>query len=274
MMDVWLGGPVTSVAYGWRLERSDGVTIGFTSHDRDVVFGGLLLRASPGMRPTSIVETIGLEDDGLDINGALSSDAIRADDLLAGRWDGAYLEIFLFDWSAPDAGRQLLASGELGAISFSGDAFEVEFLGLKQAFNRAVVPQTSPSCRATFCDAACGLNGQRFRRLVRLAGMQGDRLLFDTPIAAAANIFAYGSLRFLEGQNCGLSVDILASDGDGVTLAQRLEMPFVPYILVELIEGCDKQISTCATRFANAVNFRGEPYLPGNDLLTRYPGAS
>jgi len=43
--------------------------------------------------------------------------------------------------------------------------------------------------------------------------------------------------------------------------------------LVELVEGCDKSLATCATRFANAVNFRGEPYLPGIDLLTRYPGA-
>ena len=42
---------------------------------------------------------------------------------------------------------------------------------------------------------------------------------------------------------------------------------------VELIEGCDKSLATCAARFGNAANFRGEPYLPGMDLLTRYPGA-
>ena len=36
------------------------------------------------------------------------------------------------------------------------------------------------------------------------------------------------------------------------------------------IEGCDHTLATCASRFANAVNFRGEPFLPGNDLLVRY----
>ena len=36
------------------------------------------------------------------------------------------------------------------------------------------------------------------------------------------------------------------------------------------MEGCDHTLETCATRFANAVNFQGEPFLPGNDLLTRY----
>ena len=42
--------------------------------------------------------------------------------------------------------------------------------------------------------------------------------------------------------------------------------------LVELTQGCDKLLATCAGRFGNAVNFRGEPWLPGIDLLTRYPG--
>ena len=41
----------------------------------------------------------------------------------------------------------------------------------------------------------------------------------------------------------------------------------------ELVEGCDKRLETCLSRFGNVVNFRGEPFLPGIDLLTRYPGA-
>jgi hypothetical protein len=36
-------------------------------------------------------------------------------------------------------------------------------------------------------------------------------------------------------------------------------------------EGCDHTIATCAARFGNAINFQGEPFLPGNDSLTRYP---
>lgn len=43
-----------------------------------------------------------------------------------------------------------------------------------------------------------------------------------------------------------------------------------PGALVELTEGCDRLFDTCRNRFTNADNFLGEPYLPGNDLLTRY----
>lgn len=272
-MDAWLAGPVTSVAYGWRLERSDGVTLGFTSHDRDIVHDGLLLRASPGMQPTTIVSTIGLEDDGLDVRGALTSDAISSEDLKSGRWDAAYLEIFLFDWANPDAGRRLLANGELGAVSFSDEAFEAEFLGLKQIFDRSVVPQTSPSCRAGFCDTSCGLNRQRFRHVTTVQGMNGNRLVIDMPANVISGDFDYGTVRWLDGPNCGLVKDIWASDANGVVLTGLPETLSLAGARVELLEGCDKQMSTCASRFANAVNFRGEPYLPGNDLLTRYPGA-
>ena len=42
---------------------------------------------------------------------------------------------------------------------------------------------------------------------------------------------------------------------------------------VRLREGCDRTIATCTSRFGNAVNFRGEPFLPGNDMLAQYPVA-
>ena len=35
----------------------------------------------------------------------------------------------------------------------------------------------------------------------------------------------------------------------------------------EAIVGCNKQFNTCVNRFNNAVNFRGEPHVPGSDRL-------
>ena len=34
--------------------------------------------------------------------------------------------------------------------------------------------------------------------------------------------------------------------------------------------GCDKQLATCRDRFANALNFRGFPSIPGQDAVLRY----
>ena len=273
MSEDWLAGPLTSSAYGWRLERCDGVTLGFTSHDRDVELDGLILRASPGMMPSSIVESIGLDVDGLDVRGALTADAIRADDLSAGRWDAARLSIFLFDWTDPSAGVRMLAVGELGAISHSGSEFDAEFKGPAAKLDRAVAPYTSPGCRADFSDADCGLNAVRFTHLAQIVSVTGSELTLAAPLAGVPENFAFGKLRWLDGPNCGLWSDILSVTATSIQLIAPPPFTSLPGGRVEVIEGCDKTIATCGMRFGNAINFRGEPYLPGNDILTRYPGA-
>jgi uncharacterized phage protein (TIGR02218 family) len=39
---------------------------------------------------------------------------------------------------------------------------------------------------------------------------------------------------------------------------------------VTLTVGCDKRFDTCRDRFANALNFRGFPHIPGNDFVMGY----
>jgi uncharacterized phage protein (TIGR02218 family) len=92
--------------------------------------------------------------------------------------------------------------------------------------------------------------------------------------AAAGNAYGYGRLRWLSGPNSGLESAVLMSDGTRLTLREPPHFAAAAGDLVEIKEGCDKQPATCSGRFANLPNFRGEPHLPGMDLLTRYPGAS
>lgn len=40
---------------------------------------------------------------------------------------------------------------------------------------------------------------------------------------------------------------------------------------LRIYPGCDKRIATCNTRFNNTINFRGEPYVPGNDQINKTP---
>lgn len=83
---------------------------------------------------------------------------------------------------------------------------------------------------------------------------------------------AFGELLWLDGANCGLASPVIAAEGSILHLAEAPAFAPVFPARVRLIEGCDKQLATCRGRFANAANFRGEAHLPGNDLLTRFPG--
>jgi uncharacterized phage protein (TIGR02218 family) len=85
--------------------------------------------------------------------------------------------------------------------------------------------------------------------------------------------FRFGQVRFLGGAANGERRTILAAVGNQLFLRSAPAGEVESGAAVEVVEGCDKMLATCAGRFGNAVNFRGEPHLPGNDLLTRYPGA-
>ena len=111
------------------------------------------------------------------------------------------------------------------------------------------------------------------RTRIATVGSGAGAALVVSASEPSANAYAYGRLRWIDGANGGLSSAILASAGTGITLREAPPFAVAAGVLVELREGCDRRFETCCARFANAVNFRGEPHLPGNDLLTRYPGA-
>jgi uncharacterized phage protein (TIGR02218 family) len=269
-----LAGELTSLAFCWRLERRDGAAIGFTSHDRDLTISDMLYRAAPGMAPSAVELSDGFSADTLSVSGALSGAAIRGDDLLAGRWDGAAVRLFLADWRDSDAAVVPLARGELGEVRLRGAGFETELLGPTAMLERPAVEETSPECRAALGDRRCRIDMAGRTRIVRVNAILSETRVQVSSAALGSNLYGYGRLRWIGGANSGLQNAILRSDGLVLTL--REPPPFVPRPgdLVEISEGCDKRFVTCTGRFANRLNFRGEPHLPGMDLLTRYPGAS
>jgi len=135
-----------------------------------------------------------------------------------------------------------------------------------------VVEQTSPECRAGLGDTRCRVDLAGRTRLTRIAAIvAADRI--EVEDAAAGNAYGSGRLRWIVGANSGLESAILRSDDGELILHEPPPAAPAAGDLVEIVEGCDKMLATCSGRFGNAVNFRGEPHLPGIDLLTRYPGA-
>jgi len=258
------------IALCWRIERRDGVTIGLTTHDRDLTVDGLVHRAAPGMTPSAIERSAGLEADTMDVAGGLTSAAIDAADLLAGRWDGARVRVFAADW---DTGAVVaeLGGGRIGAVELTDHGFTAELAGATAALDRPVVEETSAECRAELGDARCRVQLAGRRRFARVVAAAGAALTLDAS-EAEAGAYAGGMLRWFGGPNAGLAQAIDASEGARVQLRGEPAFAVAPGTLVECVEGCDKRFETCVARFGNGANFRGEPHLPGNDLLTRYPG--
>lgn len=269
----WFAEELDSAVMLWRLERSDGVTLGFAAHDRDIWRGGLLYRAAPGIRPSAIELHGNPQAETMDVEGVLSSDTISDDDLAAGRWDRAHMAIGIADWQDASRGPDWLIEAEFGEIVRREGAFQVELLSGKRSLDNALCPRTSPSCRAEFGDHDCGVSRARFRRIMAVTDIDAHdgAIGFSGVTIQNAQRFVEGQIRWHSGENRGLAQRILRVEGAYVC---PVDPPYFPVRLgdiAEITQGCDKTLSTCRTRYNNVVNFRGEPHLPGNDLLTRFP---
>ncbi len=260
-----------NVATFWRVFRRDGVALGFTSHDQDLVFSGLRHRAAPGMLPAAVRMTSQISDDSAEVEGALSHDTISEADLAAGLFDEAGIAIGAVDWETLE--HHVLYSGQLGRIEDDRRGFSAQLKSAKHVLDYDLVPRTSPTCRAAFCGPGCGLSAQRFTSRHKVIGVDEDANRIELEEFGTGS-FVDGQVRLLSGPQTGVCFGVLDTSGSWLTLDRPLTPGTAIGASAELREGCDHTLATCSGRFANALNFRGEPFLPGNDLLARYGSAS
>lgn len=269
MSRTWFSEPLETAATFWRILRRDGVTLGFTTHDADLRFDGVVHRAAPGMLPSAIRRSADLEPDSAEVDGALTHDALSEEDLACGRFDGARVLVGLVDWESLE--HLVIYQGELGTVTEESGRFNAALTSRKAELQRDPVPRTSPTCRAEFCGPGCALSGAAFthRGVLVSANTDTNRVVVDTTVEP--NDLIGGKLRWLDGPLTGMASGISAVGGGQIVLTEPLDVELGAGLRVELREGCDRTLTTCAERFANAANFQGEPFLPGNDLIARYP---
>jgi uncharacterized phage protein (TIGR02218 family) len=274
---------VTRLVMCWRIVRRDGVVLGFTAHDNDILVGGQRYRSAPSLLPSAIVRSSGTSVDSIDVRGALSHAAINERDLLAGRYDLAQLFMFMVDWQLPSAGSIDLGSGRFGSVSSDGKAFRVEVRGLTDALNRPIVELTSAECRADLADKRCRVALRHFTRLSSVAFAQSGQLFEADGLSSRPDAYTYGRVRWISGANSNTDSDVIATTIISQTSPDvaRLQITLRDDPLhdvgtgdrFEISFGCDKRYATCLGRFGNQLNFRGEPFVPGVDALMRYPDA-
>lgn len=266
-MPAYFASELEGVATFWRIYRRDGVTLGFTSHDRDLSFGGIRHRAAPGMQPSAIRLTDDLSADSAEVDGALSHDTISSRDLSAGLFDAAHIQIGAVNWETLE--HDVLYAGHLGQIETQGGDFAAELKSAKALLEQDLVPRTSPTCRAEFCGPQCTLPAQRFTRIITISSIDHDANSITVNGIDPA-LYIDGQLRFLGGVQCGLVFGIIQASGSELVLDRPIHPDMTAGMQAALREGCDHTLASCSARFGNTINFRGEPFLPGNDLISRY----
>lgn len=272
-----LNSGVTTLAQAWKLTRRDGVTSGFTDHDRDLVFDGVTFRAGTGFAASEATGRFDLSVEGGDIAGALDGDGLDEADLAAGRYDAAVIETWLVDWSDV-ALRVLTARGLLGEVKREGIAFIAEIRGLADLLSQESGRLYTAKCNADLGDGRCRVNldDPARRAAGSVAAVLGTSIFVAGGLAGFGDgVFTAGRLRWTAGGNAGTAMEVkLHRVGDGeVVLSLWQAMPETMAVgdMFSVTAGCDKTLASCRDRFSNSDNFRGFPHIPGNDFIMSYP---
>ncbi|PVH29610.1 DUF2163 domain-containing protein [Pararhodobacter oceanensis] len=268
----------TTRARVWALERRDGQVMGFTDHDRDLAFDGLVFRAGTGMSASAIVQATGLAVDNTEAVGALSDAGLREADILAGRYDDAALTIWEVDWRDV-TWRRVLFRGSLGEITRAGGAFRAELRGLTEPLSKRGGRVFTAVCPAVLGDADCGFDlaqaGFFAEVELRVVAEAGAILTLPELPEFAAGWFTDGHLRITSGAAAGLSAQVRRDEiTEGARILHLWAAPGAAPVVgdrVRITAGCDKRFETCRLKFLNQLNFRGFPHLPSDDWLIATP---
>lgn len=266
----------TTLCWCWRITRKSGLRLGFTDHDRDLTFDGTAFEAAAGFAASEIRDSLGLSVDDLEVESALSSTHLSETALAAGDFDDASIEIFRVDWTDTSL-RVLMRQGSLGEVRRTGTAFAAEVRGLAHYLQQPKGRVYQYACDADLGDQRCGidLGLPQYRGNGTVISTASLREIKASGLSAfASGWFTHGLVTFTSGLNQGRSSEIkhhaTAAGIATFELWQPMPVIIAPGDTIAVTAGCDRLLATCRGKFANAVNYRGFPHMPGNDTLASY----
>ncbi|MBF9232068.1 DUF2163 domain-containing protein [Microvirga alba] len=267
---------VTTVCHCWKLIRRDGMTFGFTDHDRDLAFGGTTFAARSGLEAAEATAELGFAVGGGEVSGALVSAGLTEDDISSGFYDDASVETWLVNWD--NVGERLLLDiGSIGEIRRADGTFIAEVRGLMHRLDEERGRLFRATCSADLGDGKCGvkLSSSIYTGAGTVTRTDGALGITASGIGFADGWCTGGQLSWTSGANAGVSVEVKVHRAIGGTdefdLWQRAPQAILVGDTFRVTAGCDKTHATCRDKFKNAVNFRGFPHMPGNDFIIRMP---
>lgn len=288
-LNTHLGLDCTTLATLWKVKRTDGVILGFTNFDQDLVFdlgdgdGAITYAAATGMTPSATETASDLGTDNLEITAFLDSSAIEVQDVRAGLYDFATIDVMLVNFNDLTMGCLKLRAGTLGQVKMINGLFTAEIRGLSFFFSTVLVTTFGPICRADLGDAQCTVDLGPLTQS-GVVSVVTDRRTFDPlaqlspPVAltGAAGYFDGGVLTWTSGDNNTYKMEVGTWDGTAVELFESMPFDIQVGDTFTIEPGCNKLPGTtgdCNAKFSNIINFQGEPFIPGQDSILQYPDA-
>ncbi len=195
---------------------------------------------------------------------------ISFDELTDDEFEQAEVNVFMINPSAPDESCIMLQKGYIKEIKIQGSEISFEVEGLLSRLSRGNITKCySASCRASFGDKYCKIDKKNIRvksvitkildlnsaeidiSSLKKAYFEGSALIDETTQKTYRIKKIFKNEIYFDNP----SLDNLTEDGE-----------------ITILPSCNKEFATCCNIYNNAINFRGEPHLPGVDELLKTAG--
>lgn len=261
-------GETTTICACIKVTRKDGVILGFTSLDREVVVSGQTYKPSFDLSAIATSETLNV--DNLELTVLPDEEMVTSEDLRAGRWTGAEFVVFEVNYNAPGDGINILKRGTAGETKQNRGKFTIEFRGLTQALQPPQGKVTQKTCRARLGDELCRVDLDPWTETgIEVVAVMSRQVFSDGFVSGAEDIYSEGLITFETGANAGITQKIKGFDSGTYTMSLPFPFDIQDGDFFTVVAGCRKRLTEdCRDKFDNVLNFQGVPHLPGIDRLT------
>jgi uncharacterized phage protein (TIGR02218 family) len=244
----------------------------FTDADRNISFGGQTYLAVNATDSSQFAGSAGLDADAGEVSIA-AGQVIAEREIAAGTWNLATVEVDLVDYTNPAAGAVRLGAGEIGRIGVTGGRISVELRSFKNRLGKPIGETVQPTCQADFGDARCTVSLAAYTVTGTITAVTDSQVFADSGRAEATAVYDGGLITFTSGLNTGRSMEVKRFVSGGVV---TLFLPLAYAVQIgdsySLRRGCPKTVAACQG-YSNFVNFRGFPFVPGNQVILNGGGA-
>ena len=272
-----------------------GVTVRFTDYDLPLTVGANTYLSNVVVTRGALVQKGGIQSQTLDLELSPQVDAVSPltiaglpflQAVLQGYLDGAHVTMYKVFMQDVDNVVTVNTNGEavkwfVGQVSTAVAGRQKAKITVESdlALLAVQMPRRvlQPACSHQFCDTGCtlALATYTFSGTVSATGPNG-LTSFTSGLTQADSYFDLGYVKFTSGANSGLSSTIKQFTHTNGVVQLVAPLPNVPATgdTFSVVAGCDKQLTTCKTKFAadNSSHFGGFPFIPVPETL--YDGGS
>lgn len=266
----------------WRIVRKDGRIFTFTSLDEDFEWGAETYISCRSLSASAAQSSTDVGNAGsVEITGIINDSSISEADIYGGRFDDAFIEVWLVAFKGSDVPKRI-GAGWAGNLQHGEQGFTMDVVGPGGRLSQQpLVKAITPSCRWKFGSKECGVNSEILQLTGSVTSARGRGVVRAELSAGSESDVQWvnATLMWTSGPNNGQTCEVNSlkfdTGTDDATIVLWALAQAVPNVgdTFDLIPGCDFLRDGGCTVYDNIINFGGFPDVPGNDSIQQTPDA-